>query len=219
MRGVAPVGDVRVGFVVRRRAAETPAPRGRRQGSRIFCARARRARWRLFSRSRGISPRGKRARFSPRRGDGGVRRAARWRATPRRNSNDSREYDASRTRVYDDSTSLFLRGETPRRSATTRRVARGSIARRAFPSSRRSRDVAFDRDGSYSRTDTPRPHCRTLSAETQRATRLRLREGGATYRLEPRDPKQVTVFDCLAAAVDVLERIDRRRESSRSDIE
>ena len=45
------------------------------------------------------------------------------------------------------------------------------------------------------------------------ATRLRLREGGATYRLEPRDPKQVTVFDCLAAAVDVLERIDRDGEN------
>ena len=45
------------------------------------------------------------------------------------------------------------------------------------------------------------------------ATRLRLREDGATYRLEPRDPKQVTVFDCLAAAVDVLERIDRDGEN------
>ena len=38
------------------------------------------------------------------------------------------------------------------------------------------------------------------------ATRLRLREGprGVSYRLEPRDPRPVTVFDCLSAAVDAL---------------
>ena len=170
------------------------------------------------SRARAGFRRGGNARDSRRDGDGarrarvGARRREGYRTTLANTTRHGRASTTIRRRSFD---------AARRRGAVRRRVvSRVDRSRDARSRRRDDRDVAFDRDGSYSRTDTPR--------SATRRTRLRgdVRDATATPRgrrdVPPRTARPETSHRLrLPRRRRRCPRANRpgRRESSRSGVE